>query len=1113
VHTAIEMASHFDDARNYSATFANWKLALNSLSPSAHNYWCCLIETLYAATSPSNADGSSACDEQSYYRDKFQELTTFVATADKSDVDACKMKRSIKMKAIEVLRREGALDVIQAFVSRFQILAGDVELANQVMRDCFGADLDGSHSWMEDTDIAAERVALITTVIIPFAKRHLPSSELFVALKELEAIAIASGDAIPDFDQIFLRIEAVKNGTWAPDICCATVLSERTNKRLIFPDPLFRIVLSVACNSPTLLFDLRARYGKEDMRQILRKLGKLVPVYLVCTNHGYPLGGGESFMHQTCKIMHEFGFACIWTSFTGSDLRSYRRSSTARTPYYLDVRQVGGMTREQIYTAIRRWSPDVIHSQASANEYVAEASFQLRIPALRGYHFWDGLIKLGPMRNRRIIRNARRHQLAAIPKAMQSKLVTRYVASEFMAEVYKKLGGKAPIEIYHPIPDPAHYETSRTNSGDHVLQINIAEGKGGKILLECVRKLGLKIPFLVVRTEPLSEGLDEKIKDAIKNSPGSVYAEYGSVKNYYAQARLVIIPTLVDETFCRVAFEAIMNGIPVLCTRNGFLPYMLGDTGVYLPEDPGSWSNAMETLYADLDRLRQIAEAQKTRLQKLFGRIPEAFINGAFKALVGSPKRNIGFFTAWAEQGLGHQVRQYAKLFRRAGYRTHVFSFQPYSAADKALVFQYNPNDWSTPEHADSVYYSFNDRESVTSRELEQFIKANNVGALVCPEVCWEPNWTRLKSLSVDNLAICSVPNIETVRKSEVIQHSTLHATWYNTKLSETILYRLGVRNGTYIGHAFGCALNEAFLKRKVQRLRTRDYIAFVHVGGHNPVLRKQTHLVIEAFSRALQYRNDIHLTVAVMNSLFELRDDAIAPNITVINETLSHDEILDLYEQNDVSIQVSSHEGLGLGFYESISRGTPIISLNASPHNEVVLHGQTGWLLNATEQPVPDNNDAVITAAKFDVGDLAEMLTRFLRDDLEHMIESTCRVFSERFDELSFLIRLLGAMPENVLARWLAGTYEAPLRCLLCEQGAVARMARVVARAVWPNQKPSWAGPAAPMARMVGRIDRWVLRLRLLVIRPSCCSEAARRGHPCIGRMGQLASASARGR
>jgi hypothetical protein len=77
-----------------------------------------------------------------------------------------------------------------------------------------------------------------------------------------------------------------------------------------------------------------------------------------------------------------------------------------------------------------------------------------------------------------------------------------------------------------------------------------------------------------------------------------------------------------------------------------------------------------------------------------------------------------------------------------------------------ALTVQHNPSDWCSPEHADTIHYSYNDREHVTPQELEQFIRANNVGTLVVPEVCWPQNWSRLKSIEVDNLCICTVPNI-----------------------------------------------------------------------------------------------------------------------------------------------------------------------------------------------------------------------------------------------------------------------------------------------------------------------------------------------------------------
>jgi glycosyltransferase involved in cell wall biosynthesis len=918
----------------------------------------------------------------------------------------------------------------------------------------------GPSQRLDDADMGAERSSLISRVIVPFAIRNVPSSELFVALKDLEMSALVRGEAVPDLAQTLSRIEAAKDGAGRLTGLPATTSPDRNDDRRHRAQQ-FKTILSVALNAPNLLFDLLERYRREDIPVMLDVLGKLVPVYLVVTEHGYSLGGGgESFMHETCKIMNEFGAKCIWVSFAGSDLRPYSNSATTEAPYYLDVRQAGGMTRERIFDSIRQWSPDLIHSQARANEYVAEAATALRVPALVGYHFWHGLIKLGSTSHRRILRNAHLHSIAKEQTGMQSALVTRYVASEFMADMYKTLGGSAPIEIYHPIPDPGHYETSRDGPRDHVVQINIAEGKGGAILLECIRSLGSKIPFLAVRTDPGQEHerLDRAVELAIADSPGSIYAERGAVKNHYARARMVIVPTLVDETFCRVAFEAVMNGIPLLCTGNGFLPYMLGDSGVYIPEDTASWSTAIEVLYDDQNRLAEIARTQKARVQELFGDAPEAFLKGALQSLARAPKRNVGFFTAWAEQGLGVLTRDYAKLLRRAGYRTHVFSFHPYWAADKALTFQHGAEDWKSPENADSVYYSFNDRENVTSRELQQFLTVSNVGTLIYPEICYAPNWARLKSLALENLAVCAVPNIETVRKREVAQHNALHATWFNTKQAANVLSKFRVKNGTYVGHGFGPALSADFLERKVQNLRTRDHIAFVHVGGHKPLLRKRTDLVIEAFTRALQQRDDIRLTVTV--AARELGNRSLPPNITIIDRMLSHEDILDLYEQSDVSIQVSSHEGLGLGFYESISRGTPIISLDVPPHNEVVEHGRSGWLLKARSCRLPDNDDALVTAAKFDVADLTEILAKLSRDEIEGAIASTCQMFSQRFDELPFLMRLVGAMPNRTLAGPRA----------VREPGPAWRMGRRAARAIWKNRIPAWVEAGATLVRGIDR-------------------------------------------
>jgi glycosyltransferase involved in cell wall biosynthesis len=49
--------------------------------------------------------------------------------------------------------------------------------------------------------------------------------------------------------------------------------------------------------------------------------------------------------------------------------------------------------------------------------------------------------------------------------------------------------------------------------------------------------------------------------------------------DFYSQSRLVLVPSLWEETFGRVAAEALSNGIPVLASRRGALPETLGGAG------------------------------------------------------------------------------------------------------------------------------------------------------------------------------------------------------------------------------------------------------------------------------------------------------------------------------------------------------------------------------------------------------------------------------------------------------------------------------------------------------------------------------------------------------
>ena len=118
--------------------------------------------------------------------------------------------------------------------------------------------------------------------------------------------------------------------------------------------------------------------------------------------------------------------------------------------------------------------------------------------------------------------------------------------------------------------------------------------------------------------------------------------------------------------------------------------------------------------------------------------------------------------------------------------------------------------------------------------------------------------------------------------------------------------------------------------------------------------------------------------------------------------------EIADLYLDHDVSIQIPSHEGIGIGFYESISLGTPVVTIDSSPHNEVVVPNRSGWLLPATSIVLPDNPYGVVGAANLLPGTLTKFLIELEFEDLLNTTNETKKFYQENFSNQQFSLKLL---------------------------------------------------------------------------------------------------------
>lgn len=1005
-NSAVELARESERNGDFAVAASHWSDVVAETDSSDALYWSYFTEWLFALRRANDRRRRAPLAFDKHYARNLITLSNFLKRDQGKSLD---FERSALFKAIDLLMDIEDRDAVRALVNATRVLKSDRELVDKILGVlCEGASI-ATHAWIAETDFIADKAKLFKFVIQPF----LTASEfdpLALALKELELEHALRGERI-SARALASRIEAVKERKWQTlDIGAGDAEEDRPYLVVPYISVEMMTALAVAIRTPGLLYKLHERFSADRLFGVLRHLSGLRPRYHVVTRLGFPMGGGESFMHQTCRVLSELGFDCIWTSFTDSAGKTNAERREARTPYYHDVRLAQPISDEGVSQAIAEGRGWIVHGQGIANDHLLRVADHVRCPILIGYHFWDGLVDLGSKGNYRIRQRSVEHSLSEASLQPAPRNVVRYVASEFMTQVLADLGGGSEFDVIHPVPDPSHYLVSRKTLGRTIVQVNIAPLKGGTILLECVKALGEKFPFVVVQTEPGAEEHDKLIREAIDAHPDCQYRTFGDVRQVYSEARLVLVPSLVDETFCRVAFEAAMNGIPVVSSRSGFLPLMLEDTGIYVSDEPAEWISTIERLYEDQQLLVEIGNKQREHLRQKFGYFSKEFVSTILGLVPRSLQCNVGLFGPWTNQGLGYQLRTYAKVIREAGLNAHVFSFQPYSATGKALISTDNLGDWAVPESADTVYFSFNNRENVPVNELMEFARANNIGSLIIPEICWEPNWARIKQLSLPGLFVHGVPNIETVRRAEVPEHNSLHSTMYNTKVCQQVLYALGVRNGRYIGHGYGEPITHDDIRAKQASVKA-GALRFCHVGGHNPETRKQTPRVIEAFSRALAVRQDIFLTVTVMNGHSPSEWQLLHPNIKVVQDTLSHQDIIMLYRNSDVSIQVSSHEGLGLGFFESISAGTPVITLDVAPHNEIIIPGKCGWHVPAMPRQLEDNDDAVSFAATFEVDELANLLAGLDSKDIADMVGRTAETHRDMFDELHFLARFVPAL------------------------------------------------------------------------------------------------------
>jgi glycosyltransferase involved in cell wall biosynthesis len=194
--------------------------------------------------------------------------------------------------------------------------------------------------------------------------------------------------------------------------------------------------------------------------------------------------------------------------------------------------------------------------------------------------------------------------------------------SEYFAAAVRRDAGKVPVRVLPNGIEPLA-PLGDTGPGDpwHVLYAGrLTRVKGVHVLIDAVERLhrrGLKVRLSIVGDG--EERADLQTAAGALVEQGAVdflgWRDHGFVSRLMAEAAVVVIPSLWPENFPTVALEALQVGRPLLVSRVGGLPELVGpDNGALVPPgDAAALERALERLLGDADEQARLGAGSMAR--------------------------------------------------------------------------------------------------------------------------------------------------------------------------------------------------------------------------------------------------------------------------------------------------------------------------------------------------------------------------------------------------------------------------------------------------------------------------------------------------------------------
>lgn len=196
------------------------------------------------------------------------------------------------------------------------------------------------------------------------------------------------------------------------------------------------------------------------------------------------------------------------------------------------------------------------------------------------------------------LHNVEVHQLRGMLMADPSLLY--FANSDFTAARWRALCGLA-CEVIPPVVRPEGYMAA--GGGSKVLFVNPTPIKGVEIMFALAAQCP-DVQFLVVESWHLEPNWRQMCRNRAQ-ALGNVewQGPTDDMRPLFAQSRLLLMPSVWEESFGRTVIEAQLNGLPVLASQRGALPQTVGAGGLLVdPHAPiWAWASALRRLMAGHD--------------------------------------------------------------------------------------------------------------------------------------------------------------------------------------------------------------------------------------------------------------------------------------------------------------------------------------------------------------------------------------------------------------------------------------------------------------------------------------------------------------------------------